>query len=263
MVSNNEALGWLFGKWFVGFVQVSGDGRNKSCKAYLFAHKALYEELTRPKPIGSNPVVKQSCITVYDRCGHYDYLYYSDRRLDVTDFNPTDIQQKVIYMTTSYFKEKKNAVVLLSGPSNAGKSMIAILLAKALEGSIVYEFNPTEPGNNFNTLYNKASPTYSTPLIATFEEVDGMIDAIHFQKITRHESKPITVHNKATWNTFMDNIDHKFYPNVIFFFTTNRPLEYFDELDPSYMRTGRVGLKIRMDLASCELVASDSKDKNA
>lgn len=260
MLSNNEALGWVFGQWFIGYITVNGDARNKSYKAYLLAHRDLFEKITQGQnEIHRSAIVKRITVNIYDRCGSYDYFYYTERKLDVTDFIPRDNQQKAVDLISGYYKTKRNAVVLLSGPTSAGKSIVSLLLARALQGSVVYEFNPTEPGNNFNTLYNKATPTFEAPLVVTFEEADMMIEALHLGKILRHESKPIAVHNKATWNTFMDNIDHGFYPNVVFVLTTNRGAEWFDALDVSYMRAGRVNLKIALGHASCELCEDKEK----
>lgn len=253
IINNNEAFGWIFGHWYVGYIYQSGDRFNKTQACYVLARKEMMDQVTQPvftETVGR----KEIFIKVHDRCGSYDFIYYTERKLNVTDFHPRDPQQKAITHIEQYYKEHKFATVLLSGPPNAGKSVIALLLAKQLSGSLVYEFNPTEPGNNFNNLYNKASPTFGCPLIVTFEEVDVMIDALHHGKVQRHDSKPISIYNKATWNTFMDNIDHRFYPYVVFLFTTNRPFSWFDTLDASYMRQGRVNVKLHLTESSCESV---------
>lgn len=253
IVNNDEAFGWIFGKWYVGYIYQSGDRWQKSQMCYLIARKILIDEI-KPQPVQLNTSAEPVFVQLYDRCGNYDYIYYTDRKLNVTDFMARPQQEKAICFIESYYKVQKFATVLLSGPPNCGKSVIALLLAKHFSGSLVYEFNPTEPGNSINNLYNKVNPSFNAPLIITFEEVDGMIEAIHHGKVTRHDTKPISIYNKATWNTFLDNIDHRFYPHVIFLFTTNRCLSWFEDLDPSYMRNGRVNVKIAMTASSCELV---------
>jgi hypothetical protein len=60
----------------------------------------------------------------------------------------------------------------------------------------------------------------------------------------------------------MDNIDHRFYPFVVFLFTTNRSLQWFEALDPSYMRQGRVNVKIQLTESTCELVKDSALDKS-
>jgi hypothetical protein len=262
IINNNEAFGWVFGYWYIGYIYATGDRFSKTQSCYILARKDLMNDVTQPvftEDVGR----KEIYIKLHDRCGNYDYIYYTERKLNVTDFHPREAQAQAIDHIEKYYKENKFATVLLAGPPNAGKSVISLLLTKRLKGSLVYEFNPTEPGNNFNNLYNKANPTFSCPLIVTFEEVDGMIEAIHQGKVLRHEHKPISIYNKATWNTFMDNIDHRFYPFVVFLFTTNRLLQWFETLDPSYMRQGRVNVKIRLTETSCELVNDSILNKSS
>lgn len=253
ITNNNEAFGWIFGRWFLGYIYQTGDRFSKAQSCYILAPNAMINEILQPV-IPSEPGKTEIYIKIFDRCGNFDYMYYTERKLNVTDFTPREQQTKAIKFIESYYKAQKFATVLLSGPPNCGKSVIALLLARHFSGSLVYEFNPTEPGNHINNLYNKVNPTFSAPLIITFEEVDGMIEAIHFGKIVRHDTKPISIYNKATWNTFLDNIDHRFYPHVIFLFTTNKALKWFEDLDPSYMRNGRVNVKIAMTDSSCDLV---------
>lgn len=258
IVHNNESTGWIFGCWFVGFINQSEHSLSRSQTCFLLARQAMMRQVTQPVFVETTTGRRDVFITVYDRCGGYESVYFTERKLNVSDFHPRPPQEEAIAHIQRHFAARKFATVLLSGAPNTGKSVVALLLAKQLNGSFVHEFNPTEPGNHFNNLYNKAGPSRERPLIVTFEEVDGMIDAVHHGKIRRHDSKPIAIHNKATWNTFLDNIDHGFYPFVVFLFTTNQPFAWFDELDASYMRRGRISVKLRLTESSCEVWNEDA-----
>ena len=48
------------------------------------------------------------------------------------------------------------------------------------------------------------------------------------------------------WNNFMDKIDRGHFPYLILMMTTNRTPEWFDALDPAYMRAGRVNMKLEI-----------------
>jgi hypothetical protein len=113
--------------------------------------------------------------------------------------------------------------------------------------SIVDTFNPTHPGDYFIPLYNKVSPTQDASLIVIIEEVDIIIKKIHNNLINTHRDIPTLITNKSEWNTFFDRFERGLYPYVIIIMTTNQSISYFDELDPSYMRFGRVNIKYHMN----------------
>ena len=66
------------------------------------------------------------------------------------------------------------------------------------------------------------------------------MNKIHTNSVQMHRDMPTEIYDKSTWNTFFDNIEHGIFENVLFIMTTNQPPDYFDNLDPSYMRKGRV-----------------------
>jgi hypothetical protein len=85
-------------------------------------------------------------------------------------------------------------------------------------------------------MYTRISPEQKRPLIVVLEEVDGMVLAMHQNTIKRHEHLPIQVTCKSDRNKWSDRFDCGYYKNVILMMTSNRSLNWFDELDPSYFR---------------------------
>jgi hypothetical protein len=111
---------------------------------------------------------------------------------------------------------------------------------------MVDTFNPTQPGDKFNTIYIKSSPKKDKPLIVILEEADILLSNIHSNSIEIHRDIPIQITNKIQWNMFFDRFDRQLYPHVIFIMTSNKSISYFEELDSSYMRTGRVNCKFEL-----------------
>jgi hypothetical protein len=144
--------------------------------------------------------------------------------------------------------------VIISGKPGNGKSTIGILLAQRLITSIsmskiiekvnfVDSWCPTDPGDTFENLYTKISPTKTEPLIVMLEEVDGIISNIHHNKIVRHKNIPIPMICKKDWNSFFDKFSNGRYPYTYIICTTNQPFSFFDEIDTSYLRENRIHIK--------------------
>jgi hypothetical protein len=52
----------------------------------------------------------------------------------------------------------------------------------------------------------------------------------------------IQTRDKAGWNQILDEIHIGMYPNLILLLTSNKTPEEISEMDPSYIREGRVDL---------------------
>jgi ATP-dependent 26S proteasome regulatory subunit len=48
--------------------------------------------------------------------------------------------------------------------------------------------------------------------------------------------------NKKGWNTFFDSFDIEIYKYVIVIMTSNKHTSYFNDLDPSLLREGRIDI---------------------
>ena len=154
----------------------------------------------------------------------------------------------MIEQVKAVFDKKDNAVCLVTGNSGTGKSLAAHLLCSDMlktrrKMSLCDTHVPTDPGDNFEEVYTKISPTGQEPLVIVFEEVDGMVGALHDKKISQGQDVPVQIKTKADWNCLLDKIDRGLYPCTILVMTSNRSGQWFDDLDPSYMRQGRVDLR--------------------
>ena len=126
----------------------------------------------------------------------------------------------------------------IHGISGAGKSTIGFLVAHKVNGTFCHTFNPTDPGDTLSSLIRDSVPTDDSPTIILIEEVNTMIHALHDTKIQKHKNVTTCIHNKSTYNTFMDDLI--FYKNVVIIMTSNESKELIDGLDTCYLRKGRV-----------------------
>lgn len=190
---------------------------------------------------GEEPLGATSDITLYERGGNFHWLTYSKRSLDVSRFEARDRQREIIDKVKTHFDENGHTVVYLHGKPGTGKSLLGLLLTKEMNGSLCNTFDPTEPGDSLNGLYNRVAPEKETPLIVVLDEFDVILHNIH-TGIAPHKNIPIQVKNKTTWNQFLDRIQIGMYPNLILVLTSNKTPDYINEMDASYIRKGRVDM---------------------
>ena len=114
------------------------------------------------------------------------------------------------------------------------------LRAKKLNANFVDDFNPSEPGDTLEYLYTLVRPTHSNPLVIVLDEIDILIETFHNGNVIQHKKITKLVNNKTTWNKFLDKIEIGLYPHIILLLCSNKSKKYIDNLDPSYLRDGRV-----------------------
>lgn len=89
-------------------------------------------------------------------------------------------------------------------------------------------------------MWDKAEPTAEKPLVIVFDEVDTALREIH-KGIPRDRINPISVPDKPGWNRMLDEFNLGLYPHTVLILTSNISRKIIcDELDPSYLRDGRV-----------------------
>ena len=177
-------------------------------------------------------------LIIYGREGSYTNLFYSSIDLDLQGLDPIGKQKEIVDDICKKYKRTSRGVFFIHGISGAGKSTIGLLVAKQLKGTFCHTFNPTEPGDNLHSLLRATSPSEELPTIIVLEEINTLIRNIHEGNIERHKNITTLIHNKSTYNTFMD--DMILYRNVIIIMTSNEDKSSIDAIDPCYLRSGRI-----------------------
>ena len=257
--AGDEPDGWICGKIYCGYIQTIVGNRSETKILWLVSGKRFYERVVNQNDdddcdieSGGNLGKTKGKITHWFREGPYWNLNYSSRQHKVSDKIPMASQIRAIEEIIRLFNEKTFSVVLLYGRHGGGKSMTSQFLCKELlktKKNIHFcdTHVPFECGDSFDAFYNRISPTEMSPLVVVFEEIDIVLNAIHSQTIEQGKHIPIQIRNKTDWNNFLDRFDRELYPHVILVMTTNKDMSYFDGLDESYMRAGRVNVKVKFD----------------
>ena len=186
---------------------------------------------------------KTNEVQMYSRHGDYRYLRYAENKIIIENVQ-FDLQQQELYnQIIASYTLRPNVVTFIWGGISVGKTYFSYILANKLEGSLCYTFRPTDPGDTFECLYRNVNPTKNKPLIVLLDEIDIMLEKIHYDKVEQHKKYPVSIYDKNTWNFFLDQFDYNVWRNVIVIMCSNRSIEEINKLDPSYLRDGRVHIK--------------------
>lgn len=242
---DGKGAGFSMGWWYMIHIQLYGD----TYDVWLVATKTAYERLTSIPPselaLSSSSTLsaekKEEMITIYERMGSYKEPFFRQRKIHSERLVPRKEQMHLMEEIIEYFKEHHRAVIYLYGPTGTGKSIMGLLLAKALNGMYCSTLKPWQPGDSIGELYTEMEPTAENPLILVFDEVDVALHRIHMT-ISSNQDVPIMVADKNDWNRMMDEIHWGLYPHMILLMTSNSVPQSIHDLDPSYLRKGRVDL---------------------
>ena len=240
----NQPSGFFIGKKYYGYIEIK-DGTTITLYTKEDTYNSLMEQETETE-IKIEQVIQKpkNKINVFIRKGTYRSLYYSSMRLDLSHINPIGDQQQVIESIKTFYNKNERASIFIHGVTGAGKSTIGYLLAKELNATYCHTFNPTEPGDCLSNLMVDIR-TQDDPVVIVIEEIDVLIKKID-EGIEKNGDIPIEIHNKTTWNNFMDDL---IFYKIILIFTSNTSKEELDKIDSSYLRKGRIDEYYYMDKA--------------
>ena len=239
----NHPAGYFIGKKYYGYIEMK-EGPTITIYTKEETYNQLMEQEEEEKEkeiIEYKPIIKNK-LNVFIRKGTYRNIYYNSLRLDLTHINPIGDQQHVVDSIKKVYNKNDRASIFIHGVTGAGKSTIGYLLAKELNASYCHTFNPTEPGDYLSNLIVDIR-TQDDPVVIVIEEVDVLIKKIN-EGIDKNVEIPIEIHNKTTWNNFMDDL---IFYKIILIFTSNTSKKDIDKLDSSYLRQGRIDEYFYMD----------------
>jgi len=236
-----QLTGCFIGKNCLGYID---NYAYEDTKIYILTTPSVYESLVEHAE--STIIMQQELvlpmkettkIDVLMRSGNYKNIYYRTQRLDLSHINAMGDQKQIVDDIVDLYKNQGRVSVFIDGVSHAGKSSIGYIVAKQLGGKYCHTFNPSDPGDNISILLSDAN-IEDAPLVLVLEEVDILLDNVHNNRIKPNKELPISVHNKSTWTSFLD--DMFFYRKIILIMTSNKPKNEIDKMDMSYLRKGRI-----------------------
>lgn len=231
---NNKPFGFFFGKWYIGKITTNDDPYNSSKTLYIYIKKDKYNDIQNIK---SNDDIQTDTLSFWSRNGSYRYLYYLNRDIKLNKLAPNNNQQIILSDIKKNYSDK--LIIYIYGDPGVGKSTIGYLLAKDLQCHFCDSWNPSDPNDNLDNVYNDINPDCNKPLILVLEEFDIIIDKFK-SKFLSHKEYPIQVSDKNGWNLMLDKIQVGLYPNLILLLTSNKDPQYFKDIDPSLIREKRV-----------------------
>jgi len=246
---DGKGSGYSIGKWYFLCMNITHSYETDTYDTWMISTESSYEFLTKEKDIHitTNNIknAPEKSLKILQRYGNYHGPYYKSRSLQIC-VSPLKTQDNIIKNIINTYNKNSHCITLLYGSPGSGKSMLALLLANAIGGSYCNTFIPWQPGDTISSLYSEADPSPTNPIVIAFDEIDTALVKIN-EGINPHKSIPIQISNKTGWNNMLDEIQRGLYPHLIIIMTTNKNPEFINNLDPSYLREGRVDIICELD----------------
>jgi len=261
----------VLGKWFVGYVRISGGGRGMyeggneiKGRITLVCTEKQYKELMKTATGDEQKVLgrkrKKGSNTTEERDMMEEKVSQSEKEFNLHSriesclwrmcYEPEKVkiraqeykrQTIVLDKIQEMFEEQGICVALIYGPPGSGKTRLGPYLAARLGGTLVDEWNPSLPGDGFQGMAISAKRSKKTPLVVLLDEVDGILRTImplpedaKMEDRKYPEGLLADISSRATWNKFFER-QHEFGQNVIFLLTTNVSPEDLNERERRYM----------------------------
>lgn len=244
--------GFFFSRKYIGIIFEKQEDRKVVNVLHILTTKKILDGLMKDSndddekndnDVHNNKieVIVDTTIKMYNRTGNFWHLGYEPSDISFSE-NARPDQSKIVDSIKKFYNEKQHCTSFISGQPGSGKTTIAYLLAKELNGSVCDSFKPTDPGDTIAELVKRVRPTKKNPLVVLLDEIDVMIMRCHKNLIVQHKTSPIPVLDKTSINTFFDNTQR--IKNVIMILTSNKSKGQIDEetSDSSYLREGRVNV---------------------
>jgi hypothetical protein len=255
---NNEPLGVIIHKNIMPFFIIMNE-RIHSDHLTIVCLKSFYDSLaTRVQTkddieldddyIPRNSTSSDNSITYITKMGEYGFFRYGTRQVDLDEmvqhgnleFYP---RQKLLFQDImTFYRTNHFCKIYLSGPPGCGKTYFAYLMAQKLGCYLCDVYKGNEASSNFNEIYTRTRVSSDRPIIVIFDEVDVMISEIHNNSKEHHKKYSKEIHDKISWNSFMDKIEYGMFPHVILIMTSNKARCDIDNYDKSYLRNGRINV---------------------
>ena len=254
--TNDEPNGWVVGwteGFYLGYLAVDqGHGHQSTVKnLYIFTRSAFYTTHISKNAPTAQQKLDTPQVTLYTREGSYFNIEYRPTKYTPPAklSQPHPSQAHLIEEIIETYTRLNYCRILLCARPGFGKSVIGIQLAAEflrLYGGVAYvkTWGPTEPNDSFVKMYNKIKPSAKAPLVVLLDEMDDTVTAFLTGKVQISDAcpMPIEMRSKRGFNDFFDAFDTEIYKHVVVLMTSNRPVAYFHELDPSLVRPGRLDI---------------------
>ena len=255
---NGDPFGIIIHKRFFPLFVVFHKNNFRLDTISIICHKTFFEEFTKDVKIKETIVLddqfvpynqgNNNNIGYITKSGEYGYLQYNTREVDLQEMschsklNFYTRQRDLFEEIMTFYKSNHHCKIFLSGTPGCGKTYFGYLMSQKLNCFLCDVYKGNEPSSNFNEIYTQIKVSSERPIIVILDEVDILISKINSSDEGGHKKYSKEIHNKTTWNAFMDKIEYGMFPHVIILMTSNKKRREIDKSDSSYLRDGRINI---------------------
>jgi len=237
ITDGGKNYGYAVGWGYIASVSITKTDHAINYDCWLLCTATAFKKLTEDTLTATTTT--KSTITLYQRLGAFWHPWFKKRTVPVEAWIPRIDQVTILDSIQAHQKRVGHTVCYIHGEPGGGKSILGIMLAKQLKGSYCNTLKPWQPGDSLGSLHNEVEPSEESPLIVSFDEIDGVLTQFPLQP---HKNYPIEILDKHGWNHFFDEIHRGLFPHTIVLLTSNRDPDFIRGLCPSFLRLGRVDL---------------------